>query len=167
MPHKTVSLIESLLKARGIAYKKFEHEPVRTSEEAAATRLDYTISQGAKALIVRVKKGGSASRQKSFVMLVMQGDKKFDSKKVKELLGAQDVRFATPEEVFELTDGVVPGGVPPFGTLWNLPVFCDENLLVNKEIIFNAGDRSISIALASDDYIKVVAPTVASFCLAL
>lgn len=54
MYHKTVSIIESLLQEHDILYKKFEHEPVRTSEEAAAARPEYNLSQGAKALICQL-----------------------------------------------------------------------------------------------------------------
>lgn len=158
MEHKTVALIESLLVSRGVIYKKFVHEPVRTSEEAAMVRPEYSLSQGAKALIVRVKRSG----EKFFVMVVVPGDKKFDSKKLKEVLGASDIRFATPEEVGEITDGVKPGGVPPFGILWNLPVYSDISLYTNNEIIFNAGDRGVSMAITSADYLTVVNPHVVS-----
>jgi Ala-tRNA(Pro) deacylase len=155
--HKVVSQIEELLKARNISYKKFEHEPVRTSEEASRVRGDdYTLSQGAKALIVRVKKGGV----KEFAMIVVSGDKKFDVGKVKKLLEAKDIRFASEEEVKEITGGIEPGGVPPFGNLFGLTVIADEGVFENEEIIFNAGDRRVSIAVKSEDYRQVVEPKV-------
>jgi len=151
-------MIEELLCTHGVEYKKFDHVPVRTSEEANAVRPDYSLSQGAKALIVRVKKSG----EKSFCMVVVPGDTKFDSKKARTVLEANDIRFASEDEVMELTDGVVPGGVPPFGNLWSLPVYCDQTLFDNEEIIFNAGDRSVSIAIRSDEYRSVVEPVVAT-----
>ncbi len=159
-PHPTVAKIEALLTERGVAYEKFEHEPVRTSEEAAAIRPGFTLQEGAKALIIRVKKGG----EKSFAMVVVPGDKKFDSGKVKAILSASDIRFATPEEVGAITDGVQPGGVPPFGNLWNLPVLADESLFKNDRIIFNAGDRGVSITIPSEVYRAVVAPRTADIC---
>lgn len=158
--HPTVGRIEELLHQRGISYEKFEHEAVRTSEEAAAIRPGYTLSQGAKALIIRVK----GKLGKSFAMVVVPGDSKFNSAKVKEALGASDIRFATPEEVGEITGGVLPGGVPPFGILWNLLVLVDVGLSANDTIIFNAGDRSVSIALRFSDYREVVAPMVRDIC---
>jgi prolyl-tRNA editing enzyme YbaK/EbsC (Cys-tRNA(Pro) deacylase) len=154
--HNVVSQIETLLVSRGVSYSKFEHEPVRTSEEAAAIRPGYTQSQGAKALIIRVKKNGATS----YAMVVVPGDKKFNSAKVRAVLQASDIRFATPEEVGNITGGVVPGGVPPFGNLWDLPVVADETLFQNEEIIFSAGDRRVSIALPSDIYKHIVHPTI-------
>lgn len=159
--HKTVDQIKNLLDEFHYQYKTFEHEEVGTSEEAAAMRPEYTLAQGAKALIVRLKlKGVPPEQEKQFVQIVVPGDAKFDVKKVKQVLNAKDVRFATPEEVGELTDGVKPGGVPPFGMLWQLPVYVEKTLLENDEIIFNAGDRRYSIAMKSTDYLSVVKPEV-------
>lgn len=155
--HEVVSKITDLLKVGGYWYETFEHEPVRTSEEAAKVRTGYTLAQGAKAMIVRVKK---SETEKYFAMLVLPGDARFDIGKVKQLFAARDIRFATEEEVKTITGGVVPGGVPPFGNLFDLPVIADPNLFENEKIIFNAGDRSFSIAMKSADYQKVVGPRI-------
>lgn len=160
MYHQTVAQIEAFFKENGVIYEKFEHEPVKTSEEAANVRPEFSISQGTKALIVRVRKNGT----KSFAMVVVPGDKKFDSAKVRQAMGASDIRFATPEEVAEITGGIVPGGVPPLGNLFNLPVFCDESVFNNERIIFNAGDRSVSITVASEDYKNSVQPIICKVC---
>lgn len=152
--HFVVQKIKDLLTEHAYWFETFEHAPVRTSEEAAALRPDYTISQGSKALIVRVKKDG----QKFFAMVVVPGDKKFDTKKLKEAFNLSDLRFATEVEVGELTGGVLPGGVPPFGILFNLPVYADNRVFLNEKIIFNAGDRSFSIGMLSKDYDALVEP---------
>ena len=151
--HKVVSKIVGLLESGGYWFETFEHEPVRTSEEAAKVRMGYSQTQGAKAMIVRVKKSAS---EKSFAMLVLTGDKRLDFAKVKQLFGARNIRFATEEEVVKLTGGVLPGGVPPFGNLFDLPVIADPLLFENEKIVFNAGDRRFSIAMKSDDYKRMV-----------
>ena len=154
--HSTVETIEVLLKDRW--FEKFEHEAVRTSEEAAEVRKNYTLEQGTKALIVRIKK----SANKKFVMIVVPGDKKFDTKKAREVLDAKDIRFASPSEVSEITNGIVPGGVPPFGNLFDLEVYVDEKVFNNEKIIFNAGDKRVSIGMFSKDYIDLVSPNIVS-----
>ncbi|MFT5036635.1 MAG: Ala-tRNA(Pro) deacylase [Candidatus Azotimanducaceae bacterium] len=159
--HPTVARIKQLLDAHNCIYTCFEHEAVRTSEEAAATRPEYTINQGAKALIVRVKlKNVSKEEEKKFIQIVVPGDARFNPKKVRSVLNVKDVRFATEEEVGEITNGIVPGGVPPFGNLFGLEVVVEAVLLENDEIIFNAGDRRFSIAMKSADYLRVVQPKV-------
>lgn len=160
--HQTVEKIITLLKANNCWYETFEHEPVRTSEEAAKIRHGYTLHEGAKALIIRAK---IPNEGKQFIMIVIPGDKKFNNDQVKEVLNAKDIRFATEEEVATLTDGILPGGVPPFGNLFNLKVIVDQSLLKNEKIIFNAGDRSFSIAMKAQDYQQLVNPQIAEIIL--
>lgn len=155
--HPLVSQILKLIKDANYWSETFEHQPVRTSEEAAKIRTGYTLSQGAKALIVRFKRSES---DKSFVMLVVPGDQKFDNQKVKSMLNAKDIRFATEQEVSDITHGVQVGGVPPFGNLFGLPVYVDNGVIANPKVIFNAGDRCFSIALNSTDYLSLVHPVV-------
>ena len=157
MKHPTAGRIVDLLEERGLPYETFEHAPVRTSEEAARVRDGYTLEQGAKALIVRAKDADGARR---FVMLVMPADRRFDKTKLRDNCGLRNTRFATAEEVAELTDGVEPGGVPPFGGLFNLDVLCDPSLFENEKIVFNAGDRSFSVGMLSEDYRRVARPQV-------
>lgn len=153
--HPLTEKIQNILKDNGFEFETFEHEPVRTSEEASKLRHGYKIEQGAKSIIVRVKKAGEG---KSFAMFVLQGNKKFDKEKLKNNFGLTDVRFATEEEVFKITDDVLVGGVPPFGNLFGLPVYVDYGLLENERIVFNAGDKSFSIGMKTVDYVSVVNP---------
>ncbi|HEY4515460.1 MAG TPA: YbaK/EbsC family protein [Candidatus Paceibacterota bacterium] len=165
--HPVVEKIKVLLDQASIAYKAFEHAPVRTSEEASALRPEYTLHQGAKALIVGARyqvlgtSGENKKVERKFAMLVVPGDCRFDEKKVKLALNAKDIRFATEQEVSEITGGVQVGGVPPFGNLFGLQVYVDPEVLANEEIIFNAGDRAFSIAMKSQDYKKIVDPKIA------
>jgi Ala-tRNA(Pro) deacylase len=159
--HPTVEKIKSLLKDNSAEFEVFEHAPVRTSEEAATVRVGYTLEQGAKAIIVRAKEPGKGKR---FVMLVLPGNKKFDTDKVKENIGLTGIRLATEEEVSEITDGVLPGGVPPFGNLFTLEVFADKTLFDNEKIVFNAGDRRVSIGMRASDYKRIVCPIITDMC---
>jgi prolyl-tRNA editing enzyme YbaK/EbsC (Cys-tRNA(Pro) deacylase) len=148
-----------LLKANNCWIETFEHEPVRTSEEASRTRPGYTLHQGAKAMIVRVKRSESDKR---FAMLVFPADMRFDNATVKALYGAKDIRFATEQEIAHLTSGVQAGAVPPFGNLFNLEVIADPVLFENEKIVFNAGDRCFSLAMKSEDYRNLVKPRISS-----
>lgn len=155
--HPVTSQITDLLDKHQYWYETFEHEAVRTSEEAARTRPGYSLQQGAKAIIVRVKK---STQDKLFVMLVFPADRAFDSRKVRAYFQAKDIRFATSEEVEQLTGGVQVGGIPPFGNLFNLPVYAAPELFENDTIVFNAGDRRFSVAMRSADYRALVQPVV-------
>lgn len=175
--HPTVNQILNLIKTNNFWYQTFEHEPVTTSDEAAKIRHGYTLEQGAKAIIVSVKAkngdGQTGSRTGSpgqhsapnnyFAQFVVPGNAKIDSKKLTKLLNAKSIRFATAQEISDLTNGIKIGGIPPLGNLFNIPVYVDPTLLENEKIIFNAGDRSFSIALKTKDYLDLVQPEILSF----
>jgi len=144
--------LESHLREHDVPFDILRHEPVYTSEEAARVR-GTPLASGAKALICKV-----AAR---FVMFVLPADRRLDSKAVREELGARKLRFASRDEVLDLT-GLAPGSIPPFGSLFELPTWCDEGLAVQKQINFNAGDHTISISMAYSDYVAVERPRIAS-----
>jgi Ala-tRNA(Pro) deacylase len=145
--------LEGLLKERGVDFGVLRHQPVFTSEEAAAAR-GVALSSGAKALICKVDTG--------FVMFVIPADRKLNSKAVRQALGIHGLRFATQQELRELT-GLPPGAVPPLGSLFGLTTYCDTCLGDNDRINFNAGDNSISVSLCYEDYLKAENPTLGAF----
>ena len=165
----TYNKIIKLLTKNNIQYKEFRHEPVKTSAEAALVRDDISIEQGAKALIVSYKKNLELSPplnnsklpvDKSFAMIVVPGDRRFDSKKVRKILGVSKLSFASEQEVFDITNGVIPGGVPPFGNIFGIKTIVEQSLLNHDQIAFNAGDRAISIVMGSQDWLNLVNPEV-------
>ena len=90
-------------------------------------------------------------------MFVVPADRKLDSHAVRRAMGWRKLRFATREEVSELT-GLTPGSIPPFGSLFGLATLCDGGLGDNEIINFNAGDHSISVCMAHADYVRVEGP---------
>jgi Ala-tRNA(Pro) deacylase len=145
--------VAGLLQQHTIAFRVLRHEPVYTSEEAAQVR-GTPLSSGAKALICKGEEG--------FVMFVVPADRKLDSHAVRRAKGWRKFRFATREEVLELT-GLTPGSIPPFGSLFGLRVLCDERLSLNEAINFNAGDHGISVSMAYADYIRAEQPELGTF----
>lgn len=140
--------LHARLQAGGATFRVLRHEPVYTSEQAAAVR-GVPLSSGAKALVL---KAGEA-----FVMAVVPADRKLDSKSARAVLGTKSIRFATREEVEALT-GLQPGSIPPFGSLFGLPTYCDEALGQNEAINFNAGDHAISVQMPYADYVALEKP---------
>jgi Ala-tRNA(Pro) deacylase len=142
--------LHAKLQEAGIAFTVLRHQAVFTSEEAAAVR-GTPLSSGAKALVV---KAGD-----DFVLLVLPADRKLDSKKARASLGVKALRLASREEVEQLT-GLQPGATPPFGSLFNLPTYCDPGLALNESINFNAGDHCISVQMTYADFVTVEKPRI-------
>jgi Ala-tRNA(Pro) deacylase len=153
MPPPVFERVEGLLSQHGIAFQVLRHEPVYTSEEAARVR-GTPLASGAKALVCK--------GEQEFVMFVVPADRKLDSHAVRRAKGWRKLRFATREEVEELT-GLAPGSIPPFGSLFGLPTLCNERLGENEIINFNAGDHSISVSMRYVDYTVVEKPELGTF----
>lgn len=136
----TAKIID-FLHSKGIDFEKLEHVPVTTSSEAAGAR-GSRLSQGAKAIVVK------ANNQ--YYHLIISAAARLDNKKLRKILGARRVRFATSEELLELT-GCLPGAVPPFGNLFGLPVIIDDALVSEETVYFNCGSHTISLRMARSD----------------
>ncbi|HJN07830.1 MAG TPA: YbaK/EbsC family protein [Pirellulaceae bacterium] len=145
-------LIEKL-DAGQIPYDVSHHEPVFTSEEAARIR-GTTLASGAKALICKA--------DRRFVLIVLPADKRLASKQVRKSESIRKLRFASREEVVELT-GLQPGSIPPFGSLFDLPTWCDEDLALQPTINFNAGDHTVSISMQYTDFAAFEQPLSGQF----
>ena len=146
--------ITAWLTEQQIEFKALHHEPTRTSEAAAAARGE-DVRIGGKAILMKINK--------TFRLLVLSAALKVDSRKVKDYFGTRRTRFATPDELSELT-GVIPGAVPPFGSPINdLELYVDESILANDRIAFNAGSLTDSIIMSTKDYLELVKPKVIQF----
>jgi len=151
------------LTEQNTSYTEHRHEPVRTSEEAAKIR-GSDLNVGAKALIFW---GFKADNSKEPIQLVLQGSKKVDKEKfIQEHKEYTKIKMVSTEEVMQIAK-VAPGGVPPFGNLFDpsIKIYVDENLLKLNYIEFNAGDRSISVKLLCSNWQKLTNPIVSSFCI--
>ncbi len=142
--------IRQLLSDTGIVFREVHHEPTRTSEDSARARGEE-LRVGGKALLM---KGDD-----EFRLFVLPADRKVDSGAIRRELSLRKLRFATPDELLELT-GLVPGSVPPFGPpILPFPLFVDETTSVNERIAFNAGSLTDSIILPMADYLQVATPS--------
>ena len=145
--------LSGFLQGKGVEFSVLQHAPVFTSEEAAAVR-GTSLASGAKALICKA--------DEQFVLIVLPADRRLASKQVRKEAGVKSLRFATREEVEQLT-GLAPGSIPPFGSLFNLPTWCDSRLSEQSRINFNAGDHAVSISMTYDDFLQAETPQMGSY----
>jgi Ala-tRNA(Pro) deacylase len=144
----------TLLTREGVSYRTLHHAPTLTSEDSARARGE-DVRIGGKALVVKVGE--------DFRLFVLSAARKLDSLAIKQRFGVKKIRFASPEELLQLT-GLVPGSVPPFGKPF-LPfeLFVDASILDNESIAFNAGSLTDSIIMPVVDYLRIARPSVFPF----
>jgi Ala-tRNA(Pro) deacylase len=146
--------IRLFLNEQSVPFRELHHEPTRTSEDSARVRGE-SIEIGGKALLLKV--------DDDFRLFVLSAALRVDSQAIRERLGARRSRFATPEELLEMT-GLVPGSVPPFGRpILPFDLYVDESITRNERIAFNAGSLTDSIFLSTADYLRFAKPEVFRF----
>jgi Ala-tRNA(Pro) deacylase len=75
----------------------------------------------------------------------------------------KSLRLATEQEFRSLFPDCELGAMPPFGSLYNLPVYVDESLAADDAIVFNAGTHREAIRIRYDDFVRLAKPRVCSF----
>ena len=153
--NEILNKISNLLHEKSIQFKSLHHKATFTSEESAQER-NEDLSIGGKAILMKL--------DDSFRLFVLSASKKLDNKKLKQKFNSKKIRFATIDELKELTGGLVPGSVPPFGRpILEFDLFVDESILKNEKIAFNAGSLTDSIVMDVKDYLIAASPIVFDF----
>lgn len=146
--------ILGLLDGAGVAYRRIEHAAASSAQEAAAVR-GTPLALGVKAILFKV--------DGSFAVFAFSAERALHSAKIRKRLKVRRTRFATREELLELT-GLRPGAVPPFGEpVLPFPLYADPSFLERPELVFTAGSRTTSIRLATEDYLRLATPVVLPF----
>ena len=144
-----LSRLRAWLNEEGVPFEEVQHGPTRTSEESAAARGE-PLSNGGKALLLKV--------DDDFGLFVLPADRRLNSRAIRDELGARRTRFASADELLELT-GLVPGSVPPFGEpLLPFSLHLDSQIPENERIAFNAGSLEHSFLMSVQDYLRAAQP---------
>jgi Ala-tRNA(Pro) deacylase len=145
----------SELDAAGARYRTIDHPPEGRTDLVSAMR-GNDVAHAAKCLIVMVKIG---KKQTRYVLAVIPGDARLDLGALKALLGGSYAAFADTARAEELA-GSVTGTVLPFSYHPQLELIADPALFGYPELYFNAARLDRSLALATEDYIRLAAPRV-------
>ncbi len=149
MPVKT---LKSHLDKNKVKYVTIQHSVAYTAQETAQSA---HVSGHEFAKTVMVKLDGRMA------MAVLRGDDRVDLVLLRKVADADSAELAGEDEFRGLFPGVEVGAMPPFGNLWDQPVYVDEALAANDSIAFNAGTHSEIMRLAWQDYRRLVSPVVA------
>ncbi len=146
--------IEQYLRDNGVAFHTYHH-PVAYTAQAVAER-EHIPNQMVVKVVVVVADG-------DMVMLALPAAHRVDLAKVRKLLDAREVRLATEAELATAFPDCELGAIPPFGNLYQMPVYVDERLSVHPLIFIQPGDHTTALSLPYADFARLVAPVVCSF----
>jgi Ala-tRNA(Pro) deacylase len=129
--------------------------PARFTAPEVAEALHVPGREVAKVVVLRTDAG--------FAMAVLPSDRVVDLDAFARVAGARYAVLAREEEFADLFPDCEPGSMPPFGNLYGLPVFADDSLALDEEIVFEAGNHEEAVRMAYVDFVRVVRPVSASF----
>ena len=145
--------LESFLEDNQIAYSVMTHTTAYTAQGAAAA-MKISGKELAKTVVLRT--GGE------MILAVLPAPNHVRLDKLAAEVG-KPVRLATEQEFSDLFPDCELGAMPPFGSLYDLPVYVDESLAADEAIVFNAGTHREAIRMRYDDFVRMAKPKVCSF----
>jgi len=143
--------LERYLREEGVSFETIIHSLAYTAQEVAAAQ--HTPGRQLAKVVL-------ADADGQLVMLVLPASFRVDFPKLKSVLKARKVRLATEEQFAGTFTDCEVGAMPPFGSLYGLPVYIDESLTKVREIVFKAGSHSTSIRMKYADYERLANPTI-------
>lgn len=145
--------LHALLDEQGIDYEVHEHERAVSAHHLADAEgvSGYDV---AKPVLVAISG--------QLAMVVVPGAEHVDLERVSEVLGHNDVRLASEDEFTGLFDDCETGAEPPFGNLYGIPTFLDEDLRARQRLVCRDGSHTRTITLATTDYVRLEQPEIVS-----
>jgi Ala-tRNA(Pro) deacylase len=151
-----VDRLKQYLTEQHVYFEVQEHRQVYTMQEVAAV-LHEKGEHVAKVFIATVD--GKP------VMLVLPAPAQVDLDKVRALLKAKEARRAREFEFAQLFADCDVGAMPPFGNIYQVPVYIDRALVDEPYIVFQAGTHHTTVKIAMTDYQRLANPIIGDFIL--
>jgi Ala-tRNA(Pro) deacylase len=147
--------LQTYLDQAGVQYDRHTHSTAYTSQDLAES-VHAPGHEIVKSVILKADEG-------ILVMCVLSATETANLDTLRKKIGCQVLRLASESEFSDAFPTCEPGAMPPFGNLFDVPVYCQSNLSENKEIEFNAGTHTETIRMAFADYERLVRPEMVHF----
>jgi Cys-tRNA(Pro) deacylase len=144
------------LRAAGIPFKPHLYK----YEDRGGTRYSSEALHVPEHIVVKtiVMESCDAAGKKRAILVLMHGDREVSTKTLARLINVKTVATASEAGVTKYT-GYVPGGVSPFGTRQQLPVYIETTVMVLDRMLINGGKRGFLVEINPADLRKVLPVT--------
>jgi Ala-tRNA(Pro) deacylase len=146
--------LESYLRQQQVSFDVQEHRTAFTAQEVAAT--EHIPGKLVAKTVVTWADG-------RLILLVLPASYQVDLAHVNTALGAKATRLAHETEFVDAFPDCEVGAMPPFGNLYDLPVYVDKRLTEDEVIVFPDGTHTETMSLRYADYERLVQPTIVEF----
>ncbi|MBI5821171.1 MAG: deacylase [Verrucomicrobia bacterium] len=140
--------IEEYLNQQGVRYEIFHHAPAYTAQRIAQAE-HIPGKMQVKAVILR--------SGEQFYMAVLPAVAQLDIAAFTKVVG-KPCKLATEADFKDLFPDCETGAMPPLGSFYMIPVYADDLLEEDDEIVMQAGTHTESVKIAWDDYLHLERP---------
>jgi len=143
--------LREFLDTHKIKYLVISHSLAYTAQGIAAL-VHVSGKKLAKTVIVKI--------DSILAMAVVPASLHVDLDRLRVMTGAQTVEIASEREFKDAFPDCETGAMPPFGLLYDMPVYADAGLADNEEITFSAGTHRELVRMNWKDMVRLVNPMV-------
>jgi Ala-tRNA(Pro) deacylase len=148
--------IKHHLERSQVPYRHKTHPVAYTAQEIAA--FDHISGhEMAKTVVLRA--------DDKLILAVVPADRIVNLAALKKIIGCNRLSLVPETEFKDRFEPSKPGAMPPFGKLFNVPLYCDRMLATANEIEFNAGTHYDTIRMRFADFLRLETPIMEDFSL--
>jgi Ala-tRNA(Pro) deacylase len=149
--------VRQLLERTGTPYETRLHQEAFTAQEvAAASRIS---GQNVAKVLIAKEHGGR------YLMAVLPAPCRIDLAAFRDAAGTRQLSLAGEAELSALFPDCDAGAMPPFGALYDLPVYVDACFPRAGEFFFQAGNHRELVRIQYEDFERLAHPVPGEFCL--
>ena len=137
-----------------VGFDVVQHDPAFTAQELAA-RMHVPGREFVKVVVVKLNG--------SYALAALPAHRRIDLRALARAAGVRKCSLATENEFQQLFLDCEVGAMPPFGNLYNLPTYVDQEVAYNEVIVINAGTHAEAIRVRFNDLKRLVHPRVGRF----
>ena len=145
--------LEAYLREKQVPFEVRHHPKAITAQEVAAS--EHVPGKMLAKTVMVLAEG-------KMVMLALPAPYQVDVDKAGKVLGVE-VRLAHEEEFENTFPDCEVGAMPPFGNLYEVPVYVEAALAEDETIVFRAGTHTDTMSVSYADFERLVEPTIAEF----
>lgn len=142
------------LNEKRVDFHLVEHANAFSARDVA-NRAGIAQAVFAKTVLVRIDEQPA--------MVVLPANSRIDFALLQETAGGKVAALCPECECEQSFPDCEPGAMPPFGQLYDLPVYVSGNLLRAERIAFNAGTHTEVMTVPFADFQRLVQPKVGYF----
>jgi Ala-tRNA(Pro) deacylase len=146
--------MEKYLRDNGVSFQSMTHPEVYTAQERAAAQ--HVPGKQLAKVVMALADG-------EMVMLVLPASYRVNFTRLAAFLGAKKVRLAKEEEFGDIFPDCDLGAMPPFGNLYEVPVYADGAFDDDGDLVFQVGTHRDTMKIRYADFARLAQPKVGEF----